>query len=200
MGIGNVMRMQHANARMESILIESSHIRTRDFIPAVQNIADVNAIMKDIFETIAKQADLDGVDMLTKFYETDVVDAWVRYTGSFSNTRVVYDILNDLEDVPVFKNLANQIRSTTRKDPNVREWFGEQPAVVKGQLTVVEPPKPPKKNPWEKKVEGGITRYVHKDTGEESLGREVQKVNNQGETYTAIEPPTTKSEGTTTPS
>jgi hypothetical protein len=120
-------------SRMLSVLTESGHMRARAFMPAVQNIQEVNEFIRDVMNSIAanvssinKGTDKGTVDYLvTRFYDDDPVQAFIRYSESFDDQKVVYDLLNDLEELTLIDAGTGMDRITT-----------ERPAVLKSEMRI----------------------------------------------------------------
>lgn len=89
----------------------------------------MNKIISDILDGIADHVGKVGADdfkerfVITKFYDVDPVDAWIRYSGEAHERRVIHDIVGDLEELELQDRLLP-----------VKGEYGIRPAVVKGQL------------------------------------------------------------------
>ena len=135
-------------SRMLSVLTESGHMRARAFLPAVQNITDVNRFISDVMNSIAanvssinKGTDKGTVDYLvTRFYDDDPVQAFIRYSESFDDQKVVYDLLNDLEELTLIDASTGMDTITTERPSVIKsdmriEKVATQEAVDRGKMS-----------------------------------------------------------------
>ena len=80
-----------------------SALRNRPFLPNVKSIQELNKIIAEIFEIAAnKNGIVQEEFMITRFYNLDPVDQWVRYTDHFNDSLVTFDILKNMEDLRLY--------------------------------------------------------------------------------------------------
>ena len=117
-----------AAKNMQSALSRAGHLNARSFLPNATNVNEVNAVINDVLDNIAKH--VKGADdpeflqdfVVTKFYDSDPVDAWIRYSNQSHERRLMYDVLNDLEDLRL-------------NDWSLGEGaYGDRDAVIKGTV------------------------------------------------------------------
>lgn len=78
---------------LHTLLIGNKEGKRRTFLPEVKDVVKLN-------EKIAKIFDEAGIQ-ITDFYDIDPVDSFIRYMDTWSDSRVVHDILGQMQEVTV---------------------------------------------------------------------------------------------------
>ena len=103
----SVLTPAMAAKNMQSALTRAGHLNARSFLPNTKNINEVNDVINDVLNSIASHVksaeDPEFLQdfVVTKFYDVDPVDAWIRYSNQSHERRLMYDVLNDLEELRV---------------------------------------------------------------------------------------------------
>ena len=135
-------------ARMMSTLVESGHMKARAFLPQIQNVQELNEFINTVLTNIADNVKKlkEGGEIVegwgvTRFYEEDPIDAFIRYSSSFQHQHVVYDFLNDME-VVFFNDIMDEATGL----------LTDRPAVFESTLEVVPP------------LKGGVREFADGET------------------------------------
>ena len=87
--------------QVSAILRRSGRFQTRDFLPNVQNVVKVNDTVRKIFDDLFQV--VDDVDWtINNLYEVDPVQAFIRYSSEMDPKRIIYDIMEEFEEVKLF--------------------------------------------------------------------------------------------------
>ena len=105
----------------------SHHLRARTVLPEVRSVIKVNEVLAQVLEAAGKQR--VGAEkfnsQITKFYDIDPVDQWLRYAQDMSSTYLLYDFFGELENLTLFDELVAGAGT---------QRYG-RPAAIMGKLT-----------------------------------------------------------------
>ena len=109
----------------------TSRLRARAVLPEVLSVIKVNEILSETLKAAGKnRIGKDPEFLITKFYDIDPVDQWLRYAREMEESYLLYDFVGDLENVKVFgQDVAGSAGKVAR------------PASVMGKIEEVVPEK-----------------------------------------------------------
>ena len=124
----------------------SGHLSARVFLPEVENVVEINAVIRDIIETAAVRHRAAGREFaVTNFYSVDPVEQWIRYARKNNDAILWNDLTLNLQKFKIFDDPAHSI--VANPFAGAPKSKGKPPTKPRGDYGVPTPEGPPPPTP-----------------------------------------------------